>query len=125
MGVRQNKKKVDFVKLPRWAESAAHFLEINRKALESDYVSNNLHHWIDLIFGYKQRGPEAIKADNVFNYVCYEGMVKLEELSDPIQKLALKTQISEFGQCPRQLFKIPHLTRGELKPMASLSEQSE
>lgn len=57
LGVRQNKKRVGDVKMPKWAESNPDkFLEIMRKALESDYVSNNLHKWIDLIFGYKQRG---------------------------------------------------------------------
>jgi len=40
------------------------FISKLRQALESDYVSNNLHHWIDLIFGYKQNGTEAIKANN-------------------------------------------------------------
>ena len=35
-----------------------------RKALESDIVSEQLNEWIDLIFGYKQRGDFAITYDN-------------------------------------------------------------
>lgn len=42
----------------------AHFVQVLRDALESDFVSQSLHHWIDLIFGYKQRGIEAEKANN-------------------------------------------------------------
>jgi hypothetical protein len=53
------------VALPPWARNSAdEFIRINRLALESEYVSQNLHHWIDLIFGYKQRGVEALKALN-------------------------------------------------------------
>lgn len=56
---------MNHVKLPEWAKGSAEmFVQTLRDALESDYVSRNLHHWIDLIFGYKQRGEEAIKANN-------------------------------------------------------------
>ena len=50
--------------------------------LESDYVSKNLHHWIDLIFGYNQRGENAELADNVFYPLCYEGSVDLDSIPD-------------------------------------------
>ena len=77
-------------------------------------MSSHLHLWIDLIFGSKQRRPEAVKAFNVFNYMTYEGMVDFESITDPIEKTGVKCQINEFGQCPRQIFKIPHPARGSL-----------
>ncbi len=53
LGIRQNGKRVDDAKLPKWASSPEDFLRKHRAALESEYVSNNLHLWIDLIFGHK------------------------------------------------------------------------
>jgi len=62
------------VELPPWAGgAAAAFLATHRAALEAPPVSACLHAWIDLIFGCKQRGPEAVAADNVFYHLTYEG----------------------------------------------------
>lgn len=64
-GTKHDGSTINHVILPPWAKgSPEHFVTILREALESDYVSKNLNHWIDLIFGYKQRGLEAVKADN-------------------------------------------------------------
>ena len=49
------------------------FINKLRAALESEYVSQNIHHWIDLIFGYKQRGEESEKAHNgTYFYKLYQ-----------------------------------------------------
>jgi hypothetical protein len=91
-----------------------HILQ-HRAALESDYVSSHLHQWIDLIFGYKQRGEAALAADNLFHHLTYEGAVDLEKIDEPIQRAGLEAQINEFGQAPRQLFTSPHPVREGLQ----------
>lgn len=60
---------------------------------------------------YKQRGPEAVAADNVFYYITYEGAVDLDAIADPAERESLQAQIMEFGQTPKQLFSIPHPSR--------------
>ncbi|RIA98648.1 hypothetical protein C1645_76770 [Glomus cerebriforme] len=53
------------LQLPMWASSAEEFIRIHSEALESDYVSSNLNLWIDLTFGCKLSGEDAIEAKNV------------------------------------------------------------
>lgn len=53
-GTTQDGTPVDDVELPPWSKHSAHeFIRLHRMALESEHVSSNLHHWIDLIFGCK------------------------------------------------------------------------
>lgn len=67
-GQKQSGVVLGDVVLPRWAKGdTREFIRQHRKALECDYVSSRLHLWIDLIFGYKQRGDAARDAVNVFH----------------------------------------------------------
>ncbi|KAF7227711.1 neurobeachin-like protein 2 [Nothobranchius furzeri] len=99
------------VELPCWATSREDFIRKHRKALESEYVSSHLHQWIDLIFGCKQRGEEAVEALNVFYYCTYEGAVDLDAIANENERKALEGIISNFGQTPCQLLKEPHPPR--------------
>lgn len=105
--------KVNDVLLPPWAHgSGVEFVHTMRKALESDYVSEHLNDWIDLVFGYKQSGQPAIDANNVYSPDLYEAAWKG---AGEERKLEIEAAMQNIGQIPTKLFTGPHPHR-ELRP---------
>uniref|UniRef100_A0A8C4Y9D0 LPS responsive beige-like anchor protein n=1 Tax=Gopherus evgoodei TaxID=1825980 RepID=A0A8C4Y9D0_9SAUR len=120
LGVMDDGTVVSDVELPPWAKTPEEFVRINRLALESEFVSCQLHQWIDLIFGYKQQGPEAVRSLNVFYYLTYEGAVNLSSITDPVLREAVEAQIRSFGQTPSQLLIEPHPPRSSAMQVSPL-----
>ena len=105
-GKPKNGKLMNDVQLPQWAKTPKDFIRINRSALESEYVSNHLSNWIDLIFGYKQRGEMAEMHENLYRPSTYDDYV-YDEFNEK-KKYAEIVNISLSGQTPKQLFLCPH-----------------
>lgn len=111
-GETQKGEVVDDVVLPPWAGGdPIEFIRKHREALESKYVSEHIHLWIDLIFGYRQRGPAAKSALNLFMPLTYGGEVDIDSITDPMLRAATISQINNFGQTPGRLFHKPHPKR--------------
>ncbi|ELP91653.1 beige/beach domain containing protein, partial [Entamoeba invadens IP1] len=105
--------QVGDVSLPPWAKSPEEFIQLNHQALESPLISATLNRWIDLIFGYKSCGEEALKADNLYHPSCYvTEQVRTAEENDVLMKRALFS-----GQVPVQLFKKSHIERKYQMPL--------
>lgn len=115
LGALQDGTKVSDVQLPPWAHGSAEmFVKKMRQALESPYVSEHLPQWIDLVFGYKQNGQEAVDATNVFHHLSYAGAIDLDNVKDEREKSVVIATIHNFGQTPLKIFSKPHPQRGEV-----------
>jgi hypothetical protein len=141
LGALHSGEAVNDVVLPSWAKGNPRlFIERNREALESEYVSLHLSKWIDLvrlfspflswllpcshitfqIFGHKQIGPAAKESLNVFSHLSYEGAVDLDKLTNDDEREAATSTLHNFGLTPRQLFTRPHPSRQpRLRPAAT------
>lgn len=124
--MRQSGEQVNDIKLPPWCdESARLFIFIHRQALESEFVRKQLHQWIDLIFGYRQKGKAAVEAVNVFHpavrKISFNLIIKklinffqtypefqLTNITDFVERSAYETMIRTYGQMPKQIFTSPH-----------------
>ncbi|KAI6781909.1 Beige protein-like protein [Emericellopsis cladophorae] len=110
--------KVDNVVLPPWAKGDPKiFIAKHREALESPYVSENLHHWIDLVFGFKQLGEAAVENLNVFHHLSYSGSSDLDRMTDVNERAITAGVIHNFGQTPHQVFTKPHPARENVRCM--------
>ncbi|XP_066548903.1 WD repeat- and FYVE domain-containing protein 4 [Amia ocellicauda] len=112
LGRMQDGTSLGDVVLPPWAKGdPVEFIRLQREALESEYVSANLHLWIDLIFGFKQQGPSAVEAVNTFHPYFYAERLDADSMKDPLKKSTILGFVSNFGQIPKQLFTKPHPPR--------------
>lgn len=88
------------LELPVFAPTASEFIAYHRSVLESDEVSSKLHLWIDITFGHRLVGDEAVRNLNV-----------------PLkQTLSTNNQLGEFASNTKHpgfciLFKEPHPRR--------------
>ena len=59
---------VDEMRMPPWASNSYDLTRTMRTELESQYVRDNIHQWIDLIFGVDQKNPNKY---NLFFPIVY------------------------------------------------------
>ena len=121
-GCNQGKKVINDVELPKWScDDPRLFVKMKKKALESCFSSQKISDWIDLVFGYKQSGKEAVEYYNTFREVCYPFDINMliskqlkegEDMNKILEEMEYKmNEICEMGQNPIQLFTRPHIKK--------------
>ena len=101
LGTTQDETNVDNVVCPNWCKNDPYkFIYNFRKHLESEEVGQKINNWLDLIFGYKQKGKEAVNAKNVYYADSYE--INIDKMKSHDEKV-VKLKMVEFGVTPKQI----------------------
>ena len=98
--------------MPPWAANSFDLTRILRQEMESEYVRENIHKWIDLIFGIDQRNPDKL---NLFFPVCYADYHKDNKIQDLFKdkkeyeaRMLMQEMIKNIGNmyiAPTKVFK--------------------
>ncbi|XP_058416104.1 WD repeat-containing protein 81 isoform X1 [Diceros bicornis minor] len=106
--------------VPAWCGSSQEFVAAHRALLESPEVSQDLHHWIDLTFGYKLQGKEAVKEKNVclhlvdaHTHLTSYGVVQLFDQPHPQRLAGAPVLAPEPPLIPRLLFQTIQESTGQ------------
>uniref|UniRef100_G1SCK3 WD repeat-containing protein 81 n=1 Tax=Oryctolagus cuniculus TaxID=9986 RepID=G1SCK3_RABIT len=106
--------------VPAWCSSSEEFVAAHRALLESQEVSRDLHHWIDLTFGYKLQGKEAVKEKNVclhlvdaHTHLTSYGVVQLFDQPHPQRLAGTPALAPEPPPIPRLLVQTIQETTGQ------------
>ena len=99
--INRNIKNNNNVELPLWSKNnPERFISLMREILERPEIK--IFDWIDLTFGYAQKGIEALKKYNIYPHYSYEGFIHLENI--PIHKREFYINQSSKGVNPSQIF---------------------
>ena len=112
--ITQDNKIINDFTLPSWSkDDPRKFTLILRKLLEGEKVSKNLNHWIDLVFGYQQRGPNAEKVLNTYRECVYPlKQTDLESMKESEGELSnYLYEKEELGCLGKQLFTGKHKSK--------------
>ena len=93
---------INDVELPSWANKKGYNFIIKMR----DFLENNktkINKWIDIIFGILQKGEKAEEIHNIFQAQTYEGMVRIDKISDLDMRDAMM-RLVEVGVTPMQIF---------------------
>lgn len=106
---------MDDLRVPEWAQSYAHFVEVHRRCLESVDVAP----WIDLTFGYLLSGSHAVAAKNVVWFSTdtprHYGFVQLFTLPHP-RRLAATSAPSASPSSSSSSLRLRTLSSPSLSP---------
>lgn len=90
------------VAIPNYAKSAPEFIYLHRKALESDFVSENISKWIDITFGNLQRSSPS----TTYRMELYDDILNMNAKDEFVNSIC-----TNVGCIPKQVFTNPHPKR--------------